>query len=247
MSAFAFPIAGMLRLSITNHISSYIAKPFQGRELVARVHLQMQLGKRRAELEVSWIPSVPCHERIIFVLGTFWLSISFIVHRLRLTFINNRERQREIQILSDHSPIGIVRCVHLNLDAMSVTHWSLFEEPIQLEGREIISCVFFDTNMVFVRIIYVNPRWFELTGRVDLPLDTWYITYSIFISFSLTGFSTLGWIGTSIKIPCHSTDDIVRSIVFIPTMSITYLACGKKCQKNVTEYLWNSVCLVWGW
>lgn len=32
---------------------SYIAKPFQGRELVARVHLQMQLGKRRAELEVS--------------------------------------------------------------------------------------------------------------------------------------------------------------------------------------------------
>lgn len=34
-------------------MTSYIAKPFQGRELVARVHLQMQLGKRRAELEVS--------------------------------------------------------------------------------------------------------------------------------------------------------------------------------------------------
>ena len=31
---------------------SYVAKPFQRRELVARVHLQMQLGKRRAELEV---------------------------------------------------------------------------------------------------------------------------------------------------------------------------------------------------
>ncbi|KAF8521410.1 hypothetical protein BU17DRAFT_87965 [Hysterangium stoloniferum] len=52
----------------------YIAKPFQGRELVARVHLQMQLGKRRAELEARF-----------------------------------EERQREIQILSDHSPIGIVR------------------------------------------------------------------------------------------------------------------------------------------
>ncbi|KIJ50954.1 hypothetical protein M422DRAFT_776871 [Sphaerobolus stellatus SS14] len=52
----------------------YIAKPFQGRELVARVHLQMQLGKRRSELEARF-----------------------------------EERQREIQILSDHSPIGIVR------------------------------------------------------------------------------------------------------------------------------------------
>ncbi|GJJ11735.1 hypothetical protein Clacol_005973 [Clathrus columnatus] len=52
----------------------YIAKPFQGRELVARVHLQMQLGKRRAELEARF-----------------------------------EERQREIQILSDNSPIGIVR------------------------------------------------------------------------------------------------------------------------------------------
>ncbi|KAF8576294.1 hypothetical protein K439DRAFT_1640612 [Ramaria rubella] len=80
----------------------YIAKPFQGRELVARVHLQMQLGKRRAELEARF-----------------------------------EERQREVQILSDNSPIGIVRT-----------------NP---NGR----------------IIYVNRRWYELTGRVGCPLDDW--------------------------------------------------------------------------
>lgn len=80
----------------------YIAKPFQGRELVARVHLQMQLGKRRAELETRF-----------------------------------EERQREIQILSDVSPIGIVRT-----DARG-------------------------------SIIYSNPRWLEITGRIGLPLNDW--------------------------------------------------------------------------
>jgi DNA-binding response OmpR family regulator len=46
----------MLLFGFISCAHSYIAKPFRGRELVARVHLQMQLGKRRAELEVSQCP-----------------------------------------------------------------------------------------------------------------------------------------------------------------------------------------------
>lgn len=46
----------------------------QGKELIARVHLQMQLGKRRIELEAKF-----------------------------------EERTREIQLLSDLSPVGISR------------------------------------------------------------------------------------------------------------------------------------------
>ena len=71
---------------------SYLSKPFtvspsthfvqphltttrlQGKELIARVHLQMQLGKRRIELEAKF-----------------------------------EERTREIQLLSDLSPVGISR------------------------------------------------------------------------------------------------------------------------------------------
>lgn len=54
------------------------------------------------------ISSVPCRERVPFVLGALWLSISSIIY-LFDTDLYNSERQREIQILSDHSPIGIVR------------------------------------------------------------------------------------------------------------------------------------------
>ncbi|KAI0320178.1 hypothetical protein OF83DRAFT_1281345 [Amylostereum chailletii] len=52
----------------------YMCKPFTGKELIARVHLQMQLGKRRVELEALF-------------------SV----------------RAREIQLLADMSPVGIVR------------------------------------------------------------------------------------------------------------------------------------------
>ncbi|KAL5490593.1 hypothetical protein ACEPAI_5427 [Sanghuangporus weigelae] len=52
----------------------YMSKPFTGKELIARVHLQMQLGKRRIELEGKFL-----------------------------------ERTREIQLLSDLSPVGICR------------------------------------------------------------------------------------------------------------------------------------------
>ncbi|KAL5528950.1 hypothetical protein ACEPAG_4924 [Sanghuangporus baumii] len=52
----------------------YMSKPFTGKELIARVHLQMQLGKRRIELEGKFL-----------------------------------ERTREIQLLSDLSPVGIFR------------------------------------------------------------------------------------------------------------------------------------------
>lgn len=34
--------------------SDYIAKPFNARELIARAHMQIQLGKRRRELEVAF-------------------------------------------------------------------------------------------------------------------------------------------------------------------------------------------------
>ncbi|KAI0035068.1 hypothetical protein K488DRAFT_44039 [Vararia minispora EC-137] len=52
----------------------YLCKPFTAKELIARVHLQMQLGKRRVQLEALF-----------------------------------RVRTQEIQLLSDMSPVGIIR------------------------------------------------------------------------------------------------------------------------------------------
>ena len=63
------------RLSaLTTGVDDFISKPFKPKELLARVHLQMQLGKRRAKLE-----------------GLF------------------AQREREISLLSDYCPSGIIR------------------------------------------------------------------------------------------------------------------------------------------
>jgi signal transduction histidine kinase len=64
-----------LRLSaLTSGVDDFISKPFKPKELVARVHLQMQLGKRRIELEALFL-----------------------------------QREREISLLSDYCPSGIIR------------------------------------------------------------------------------------------------------------------------------------------
>ncbi|TDL18928.1 hypothetical protein BD410DRAFT_792720 [Rickenella mellea] len=81
----------------------YLGKPFNSKELIARVHLQMQLGKRRAELEAKFL-----------------------------------ERTREIHLLSDLSPVGIFRAGS--------------------DGR----------------MLYVNPRWWEISGhRNTMSIDDW--------------------------------------------------------------------------
>jgi DNA-binding response OmpR family regulator len=60
--------------TLTRRRGSYLCKPFTAKELIARVHLQMQLGKRRVEFEALF-----------------------------------KVRTQEIQILSDMSPVGIIR------------------------------------------------------------------------------------------------------------------------------------------
>ncbi|KAH8117651.1 hypothetical protein DFH11DRAFT_1724631 [Phellopilus nigrolimitatus] len=51
----------------------YMSKPFTGKELIARVHLQMQLGKRRIELEAKFLAD---HNREILYVNPRWYEIS---------------------------------------------------------------------------------------------------------------------------------------------------------------------------
>ncbi|TRM62099.1 hypothetical protein BD626DRAFT_548830 [Schizophyllum amplum] len=78
----------------------YLAKPFRSAELVARVHLQMQLGKRRVFLETRF-----------------------------------EERTKEVQQLLEQSPVAIFRT--------------------DVDGK----------------IVYVNPRWFEMLSQPPGDVD----------------------------------------------------------------------------
>ncbi|KAL1744064.1 hypothetical protein HDZ31DRAFT_39460 [Schizophyllum fasciatum] len=82
----------------------YLAKPFRSAELVARVHLQMQLGKRRVFLETQFL-----------------------------------DRTKELQQLLEQSPVAIFRT--------------------DVDGK----------------IVYVNPRWFEMLGQSRGDLENWYV------------------------------------------------------------------------
>jgi CheY-like chemotaxis protein len=63
------------RLSaLTTGVDDFMSKPFKPKELIARVHLQMHLGKRRIKLEALFA-----------------------------------QREREISLLSDYCPSGIIR------------------------------------------------------------------------------------------------------------------------------------------
>ncbi|KAL1672325.1 hypothetical protein EV122DRAFT_271710 [Schizophyllum commune] len=78
----------------------YLAKPFRSAELVARVHLQMQLGKRRVFLETQFM-----------------------------------DRTKELQQLLEQSPVAIFRT--------------------DVDGK----------------IVYVNPRWFEMLSQPRGDVD----------------------------------------------------------------------------